>query len=240
MSETQHPDQPLVLVVEDESQVRSIIRMNLEASGCRVVECENGTEALEVVRASEPDLIVLDLMLPGLSGLDVCRRLREERGQRDVVLMLTALAEEVDVVLGLEVGADDYLTKPFGAREFRARVRALLRRARITQSANRLLPIGRGTSIDLDQRVVSGADGELTMTGKEFDLLVHLARRPGRVFSRQELLNAVWGTDFVGIDRTVDTHVTRVRKKLRELIGSVEVIETVHGIGYRFRRPPED
>ncbi len=228
-----------MLVVEDESQVRSIIRMNLEASGCQVIECETGTEALDVVHAREPELIVLDLMLPGLSGLDVCRRLREERGHRDLILMLTALAEEVDVVLGLEVGADDYLTKPFGAREFRARVRALLRRARVTKTAYRIIPLGKGTDIDLDQRIVVHGGGELSMTGKEFDLLVHLAQRPGRVFSRQELLNAVWGIDFVGIDRTVDTHVTRVRKKLRAALGESEVIETVHGIGYRFRRPVE-
>ena len=227
----------LVLVVEDDPQVLSLVRMNLEHDGHRVVECCEGVEAVDMVREHEPDLILLDVMLPGRSGLDVCRELRAERGQRDAILMLTALAEEVDVVVGLEVGADDYLTKPFGARELRARVRALLRRSQAAmRTDDEPISLGNGVRLIVSERVVRHPDGELTMTGREFDLLVHLARHPGRVFSRDDLLNAVWGDDFIGIDRTVDSHVTRVRKKLRPFTGEREVIETVHGIGYRFRR----
>lgn len=229
-------DRPLILIVEDEPQVRRLIRINLEGDGYRIEECETGAGAADMVRRLSPDLTILDVMLPGLSGVEVCRQLREERGQLDLILMLTALAEEMDVVLGLEVGADDYLTKPFGARELRARVRALLRRRREVEFRAPSIRIGSLVSIDVDQRVVRHPGGEFSMTGKEFDLLVHLARRPGRVFSRQELLNAVWGMDFVGIDRTVDTHVTRVRKKLRLALGDAEVIDTVHGVGYRMRR----
>jgi two-component system alkaline phosphatase synthesis response regulator PhoP len=232
----QRKERPLILVVEDEPQVRTVVRMNLEADGYVVAECATGREALEQVRALNPDLTILDVMLPGLSGLEVCRQIRSERGQGDLILMLTALAEEVDIVLGLEVGADDYLTKPFGSKEFRARVRALLRRGLAIESEERRIPLTARVYIDLDQRVVKHSGGEIAMTGKEFDLLVQLARRPGRVFSRQELLNSVWGMDFVGIDRTVDTHVTRVRKKLRQALGNQEVIDTVHGVGYRFRR----
>ncbi len=232
----QRRDRPLILIVEDEPQVRTIIRMNLEDDGYAVAECASGRDALEQVRTLKPDLTILDVMLPGLSGLEVCRQIRSERGQGDLVLMLTALSKEVDIVLGLEVGADDYLTKPFGSKELRARVRALLRRGQVIESEERRIPLSAQAYVDLDQRVVRYAGGEVAMTGKEFDLLVHLARRPGRVFSRQELLNSVWGMDFVGIDRTVDTHVTRVRKKLRLALGNQEVIDTVHGVGYRFRR----
>lgn len=228
---------PLVLVVEDDAQVRGLLEMNLLHDGYRMIACEDGTEALDLVRTHEPDIVILDVMLPGTSGLDICRRLRSERGYRDRVLMLTALADEVDVVVGLEVGADDYLTKPFSARELRARLRALLRRGGGGESGEDApLSIAGNVRIHLDERVVRYEDGEVEMTGKEFDLLVYLARRPGRVYRREELLDAVWGDDFIGIDRTVDTHVTRVRKKLRVAMGNREVIETVHGVGYRFRR----
>jgi DNA-binding response OmpR family regulator len=221
-----------ILVVEDEHELAALIRRQLDGEGHRALVAHDGSMALILAAQAQPDLVILDWMLPGLDGLTVCRRLRE----RSIVpiLMLTARAEEADRVLGLEVGADDYLTKPFSLRELMARVRAILRRADLLRRAEQVPegPIRLGDlAVDpLARRVeVSGMPIELTV--KEYDLLLLLARHPGRSFSRSYLLDQIWGEDYEGGDRTVDTHVVRLRRKL----GAIgERIATIWGVGYRF------
>jgi DNA-binding response OmpR family regulator len=220
-----------ILIVEDEHELAALIRRQLEGEGHQALVAHDGTTALMLAAQAQPDLVILDWMLPGLDGLTVCRRLRE----RSIVpiLMLTARAEEADRVLGLEVGADDYLTKPFSLRELLARVRAILRRAELLHRAEQVaegpIVVGQLAIDPLARRVeVAGTPVELTV--KEYDLLLILARHPGRSFSRSYLLDQVWGEDYEGGDRTVDTHVVRLRRKLGD-IG--ERIATVWGVGYR-------
>jgi DNA-binding response OmpR family regulator len=226
-----------ILVVEDERELNSLIRRHLEDDGHRVAQAFDGPSAVLTAQQEHPDLVILDWMLPGLDGLEVCRRLR--RQSIVPILMLTARAEEVDRVLGLEVGADDYLTKPFSIRELLARVRAIFRRVELqaqASSAEVSPPVLEDGPLRVDIREhVAILDGQpIELTPKEFDLLVMLVRNPGRAFARDYLLDNVWGYDYGGLDtRTVDTHVLRLRKKL----GSVgERIETVWGVGYRFAR----
>jgi DNA-binding response OmpR family regulator len=226
-----------ILIVEDERELNSLIRRHLEDEGHRVVQAFDGPTAVEVAQHEHPDLVVLDWMLPRLDGMEVCRRLR--RDSIVPILMLTARTEEVDRVLGLEVGADDYLTKPFSVRELLARIRAIFRRIELQSGADSGEPslprLQEGPlQLDLSEHVVT-MDGEpVELTPKEFDLLAMLMRNPGRAFARDYLLDKVWGYDFGGLDtRTVDTHVLRLRKKLGP-IG--ERIETVWGVGYRFAR----
>jgi two-component system, OmpR family, response regulator len=226
-----------ILVVEDERELNSLIRRHLEDEGHRIVQAFDGPTALEVAQHEHPDLVVLDWMLPRLDGMEVCRRLR--RDSIVPILMLTARAEEVDRVLGLEVGADDYLTKPFSIRELLARIRAIFRRIELqtvsdsSEASPRVLEEG-PLRLDPAEHVARLSGEPLDLTPKEFDLLAMLLRNPGRAFARDYLLDKVWGYDFGGVDtRTVDTHVLRLRKKL----GPVgERIETVWGVGYRFAR----
>jgi DNA-binding response OmpR family regulator len=226
-----------ILVVEDERDLNSLIRRHLEDEGHRVVQAFDGPTALEVAQHERPDLVVLDWMLPRLDGMEVCRRLR--RDSIVPILMLTARAEEVDRVLGLEVGADDYLTKPFSVRELLARIRAIFRRIElqsVSGSSEPSLPVLQEGPLLVDPDAhVARVDGEpVDLTPKEFDLLTMLLRNPGRAFAREYLLDKVWGYEFGGLDtRTVDTHVLRLRKKLGR-VG--ERIETVWGVGYRFAR----
>ena len=230
----------LVLLVEDERELARLIRRELEAAGHRVVFAEDGEEALRLHDEERPDAVVLDWMLPKLDGLEVLRRLREEAPTP--VLMLTARGEEIDRVMGLEVGADDYLTKPFGTRELLARVRALLRRKELLQKtleADRGRPDGEGRlghgPLDLfpqDHRATLDG-GELELTPTEFELLRLLMRNPGRTFSRSYLLQTVWDASYVGGDRSVDNAVMRLRRKLGPAGGD---LETVWGVGYRLRR----
>jgi DNA-binding response OmpR family regulator len=226
-----------ILIVEDERELNSLIRRHLEDEGHRVVQAFDGPTAVEVAQHEHPDLVVLDWMLPRLDGLEVCRRLR--RDSIVPILMLTARTEEVDRVLGLEVGADDYLTKPFSVRELLARIRAIFRRIQLQSSAGSsepslpLLQEGQ-LQLDLGEHVATVGGDPVELTPKEFDLLAMLMRNPGRAFARDYLLDKVWGYDFGGLDtRTVDTHVLRLRKKLGP---SGERIETVWGVGYRFAR----
>jgi DNA-binding response OmpR family regulator len=226
-----------ILLVEDEHELSSLVRRHLEGEGHRVVQAFDGPSALIAAEQERPDLVILDWMLPGLDGLEVCRRVR----RRSIVpiLMLTARVEEVDRVLGLEVGADDYLTKPFGIRELLARVRAILRRVELLREsgAGEAAPptlVADGLRVDVGQHLATVDDRPVELTPKEFDLLVLLVRNPGRAFARDYLLETVWGHGYDAVDtRTVDTHVLRLRKKLGR-VG--ERIETVWGIGYRFAR----
>ena len=221
-----------VLVVEDEPDIRSLIVHHLEREGFRCRTAASGGEALARVRSSLPDLLVLDLMLPGMDGLEVCRRLRGDPATAGLpIIMLTAKADEVDRVVGLELGADDYLAKPFSTKELVARVRAVLRRARPGATAH-VLSVG-GVSLDPGRHLVSVGGRPVELTPKEFDLLHALLAAAGRVLSREHLLNRVWG--YARADeiesRTVDVHIRRLRAKL----GAEERrIATIKGVGYRF------
>lgn len=227
-----------ILVVEDESQLAELIARHLSTAGHSVSIVNDGLDALRHLETRPADLVILDWMLPGLDGLEVCRRIR----LRSItpILMLTARAEELDRVLGLEVGADDYLTKPFSMRELLARARALLRRVDLMKHASEVrsgdaapeaLEIG-NLRVDVAGRTVTVDGTAIDLTPKEFDLLHMLAEQPGRVYSRDYLLQRIWGDEYVGFDRTVDTHVVRLRRKLGDF---GERIATVWGIGYKLR-----
>ena len=221
------------MVIEDEKEIRDLVRYNLEKAGYRVAAAGDGEEGLRQLFASRPDALVLDLMLPGVNGLEILREVRGEPVTHDLpVLVLTARSAEMDKLLGFEHGADDYLTKPFSPRELVARVQALVRRTRPAGHA-RIIVAG-GLRIDFDAHEASLFGARLELTPREFDLLAFLARHPGRVLSRDELLRKVWGYDYVGETRTVDVHVRRLRAKLGDASGS---IETVLGAGYKFAPP---
>jgi DNA-binding response OmpR family regulator len=223
-----------ILVVDDEANIIELVRLYLEGAGYAVVAARDGPSALDAHERVDPDLVVLDLMLPGLDGIEVTRELRR-RGDTPI-LMLTARAEDIDRILGLELGADDYLTKPFNPRELVARVRAILRRVDPTTRAGRPCEVG-SLRVDPRRREAYVSDRRLALRPREFDLLAALARDPGVVWSRDDLLTSVWGTDFPGETRTVDVHVSELRRKLG---ADGPPIETVKGIGYRLVPPPRE
>ncbi|MGH3495760.1 MAG: response regulator transcription factor [Sciscionella sp.] len=220
----------LILVVEDESAIAEVIRMNLAAAGYGVHVERTGDGALAAVHAHRPAAIVLDVGLPGLDGIEVCRRLRTA-GDWTPVLFVTARDDEVDRVVGLELGADDYVTKPFSPRELVARVTSVLRRTRGIPDAAAPLTLG-GLCVDTAERRVTVAGQEIALTATEFELLAFLLRRPGRVFTREHLLSEVWGYQAVSGTRTVDVHVAQLRAKL----GAASPIRTVRGVGYSAER----
>jgi two-component system, OmpR family, phosphate regulon response regulator PhoB len=224
-----------ILVVEDEPDLRSLLDRSLEQAGYKVFLAEDGIEALEKVTSETLDLVLLDLMLPHVDGIEVCRRLkRDDRTARLPVIMLTARQEPVDRIVGLELGADDYITKPFNLRELVLRVGAVLRRSRGERGRSKVFGFA-GLRLDPAARIVTVDGDEIRLTGREFDLLHFLLSHPNRVFSRSDLLRQVWDYDFEGYDRTVDAHVARLRKKLGP---PGDWIETAWGIGYKFH-PPE-
>jgi two-component system alkaline phosphatase synthesis response regulator PhoP len=220
-----------ILVVDDEPTILHTVQAYLEREGFIVHTAPDGLAALKAARAFRPDLIVLDIMLPGMDGLEVLRRLRRES---DVyVLMLTARADETDKIVGLTVGADDYLTKPFSPRELVARVKAILRRGRDTGLGEPTLTFA-SMRIEPDARRVWKDEAPVDLTPIEFDLLHVLARHPGRVLSREQLIEQVWGYDYYGDERVVDVHVGRLRKKVEDDPANPKLIVTVRGVGYRF------
>lgn len=220
----------LVMVIEDEKEIRDLVRYNLEREGYRVAAADDGAKGLSQIFASRPDLLVLDLMLPGRNGLEILREVRGEPLTRDLpVLVLTARSAEMDKLLGFEHGADDYLTKPFSPRELLARVQALLRRAQPAPNAGTVT--SGGLMLDVSGREATFRGRKLTLTPREFDLLAFFVRHPGRVLVRDELLRKVWGYDYVGETRTVDVHVRRLRAKLGD---KGKLIQTVTGSGYKF------
>ncbi len=225
-----------MLVVEDEADVAEMIRYNLGKEGYDVRLASNGTDALRQVKEAKPDVILLDIMVPHLNGWEICRRLKQDRETVAIpVIMVTGRVEEGDKVLGFEMGADDYVTKPFSPRELLARVRAVSRRGRLNDSdATQVLRAG---ELEIDrQRFEVKMKGRLVeLTRKEFDLLATLIRTPGRVFGREELLDLVWGQDGFVEPRTVDVHVARLRAKFTAARTPMPAIETVRGVGYRFR-----
>ena len=224
----------LVMVIEDEKEIRDLVRYNLEREGFRVSAAADGDAGLDQLFAERPDMLVLDLMLPGKNGLEILRELRAEATTRELpVLVLTARGAEMDKLLGFEHGADDYLTKPFSPRELIARVRALLRRSRPSRDPA-ALEFGE-LRIDPLAREVRMADNMLALTPREYDLLVFFVQNSGRVLTRDELLRKVWGYDYIGDTRTVDVHVRRLRMKLGE---QNRLIETMTGVGYKFITRP--
>ena len=219
----------LVLLVDDEPSILQLARMYLERDGFRIQEAKDGEVALEAIKRLQPALVVLDVMLPKLDGFEVCRRVRAENNSI-AILMLTARDEDIDKILGLELGADDYLTKPFNPRELVARVKAILRRGE-NKSATADKPVKLGELvIDPVRHEACVAARLLDLRTQEFDLLLTLASQPGRVFTREQLLQMAWGFDYYGQTRTVDVHVAHLRKKLE---GSSIKIETVTGVGYK-------
>jgi DNA-binding response OmpR family regulator len=238
MTTDQKPQQTAaktVLVVEDEASLASTLSYNLRKNGFNVMQAYDGVEGLQAARRGNPDVIVLDLMLPRMDGIEVCRRLRADS---DVpIIMLTAKSEELDRVVGLEIGADDYLTKPFSMRELMARVRALLRRSGSRMPAEDASQIVAGElALDLRGRTVRRNGAEVQLKPKEFDLLFFLAKNAGQVFTREQLLEHVWGYEFFGGSRTVDVHVRWLREKLEETPGIPQHLLTVRGVGYKFVR----
>src|SRR3990172_5203363 len=225
---------PRILVVDDEAPIRELVRGYLEREGFEVEAATDGLAAVEAVRASAPDVVVLDVMLPGLDGIEVCRRIRTFSDA--YVLMLTARGEEIDRIVGLTVGADDYLVKPFSPRELVARVRALLRRPRGAADVRSTTPVG--FEIDESRRVVRIDGAPVALTSPAFDLLAVLARDPGIVIGRQALLDRVWGPEFVADDHLVDVHIANLRKKLGDDPARPRFIETVRGVGYRLSEAP--
>ena len=226
---------PRILLVDDEQSVQKLLAWPLRKEGYDVVEAYDGRQALERLRDGAFDLVVLDVMLPKVDGFDVCRQIRAR--STVPIIMLTAKTEEIDKVLGLELGADDYITKPFSVREFRSRVKAVLRRAALARPDEPLEePIERGDLlIDFERRNVSIRGAPIRLTYVEFEILAALARNPGRVFSRSQLLERVWGDSAYRDPRTVDVHIRHLREKLESDPRHPELIFTVRGVGYRFK-----
>jgi DNA-binding response OmpR family regulator len=229
-----------VLVVEDEPTVRETLAEALIEEGLQVSTAADGPSGLERFRADNPDLVLLDLMLPGMSGIEVCRIIRAESSVP--ILMLTARDSELDKVLGLELGADDYVTKPFSLRELQARIRALLRRSEQTSAPAarlaRIIDLGR-VRVDLAGHQILRDSEPLPVKPKAFELLAFLIGNAGQVFSRDQLLERVWGYDYAGETRTVDVHVHWLRKRIEEDAANPRYLQTVRGVGYVFRGPPE-
>jgi DNA-binding response OmpR family regulator len=230
------PDTATILLVDDEDAVQKLLAYPLEHEGFRVLQARDGEEALARFAAEHVDLVVLDIMLPKLDGLEVCKRLRSQ--STVPIMMLTARDDEMDKVVGLELGADDYITKPFSIREFRSRVRALLRRAatppHVDGDRDAVIEV-EGLRIDAARRSVEVRGEPAQLTYVEFELLRTMAARPGRVFTRQMLLEALWGDSAYREPRTIDVHVRHLREKLEQDPGEPEFILTVRGVGYRFR-----
>ena len=227
-----------ILLVDDEPLITDSLTYSLQREGFEVNAVGDGPEALKEVQDFKPDLIVLDIMLPTISGLEVCRRLRKESAIP--VIMLTARGEEIDRVLGLEVGADDYLAKPFSFRELLARIRSILRRVELDRQVTQLQPVTLGDlSLDPVARRVYKYEQEVQLSAREFDLLTTLIKNAGRALSREELLSEVWGDDWIGDPRTLDVHVRWLRLKVEDDPASPKYIQTVRGHGYRFAGPEE-
>ncbi|MDP6402548.1 MAG: response regulator transcription factor [SAR202 cluster bacterium] len=222
-----------VLIVEDDPDTVNLVRLYLRRDGYKVLSAPDGREGLKLAQDAGPDLVVLDLMLPGMDGLEVCRELR--RDSNVPIIMLTARVEEEDRLEGLNLGADDYVTKPFSPRELAARVRAVLRRtARDAAEEGPLRLVVGDITVDLEKRTVQSGEDRVNLTPTEYRLLVLLMREPGRTFSRDQIIDRVFGYDFDGFDRTVDAHVSNLRSKVEADPDKPRYLQTVYGVGYRF------
>lgn len=225
-----------VLVVDDEDNIRMLVKFNLEKADYEVFEAEDGRKAVEMATDLLPDIVILDLMLPGIDGLEVCRNLkRNPRTAALPIIMLTAKSDEIDRVIGLELGADDYMTKPFSQRELLARIKAVLRRSQVTAVNGEELLLGR-LRMNFSQYAAWLDNEKLELTPKEYEMLKLLAENAGKVFSREQLLEKIWGYEYFGDTRTVDVHVRHLRAKLERVPEMAEAIETVRGVGYRLAK----
>ncbi len=220
-----------ILVVDDEPKIIQLTQDYLENAGFSVISAGDGERALTVIQVEKPDLVVLDLGLPGMDGLDVCRSIRKTSNLP--IIMLTARDEETDKLVGLELGADDYITKPFSPKELVARVRSVLRRSELAQEEREVIRVG-DVTLDLPRMQVTVGDEEIELTATEFQLLQALASQPGRIFTRSQLLNAVHGVAIESYERAIDAHIKNIRRKLEPVPREPRYIQTVYGVGYRF------
>lgn len=220
-----------ILVVDDEPKIIQLTQDYLENAGFSVISAGDGEDALVVIQAEKPDLVVLDLGLPGMDGLDVCRSIR--KASNLPIIMLTARDEETDKLVGLELGADDYITKPFSPKELVARVRSVLRRSELAQEEREVIRVG-DVTLDLPRMRVTVGGDEIDLTATEFQLLQALASQPGRIFTRSQLLNAVHGVAIESYERAIDAHIKNIRRKLEPVPREPRYIQTVYGVGYRF------
>ena len=224
-----------VLIVEDEANIRQLVKYNLEKESFQVIEAEDGLQGLRLAKAEKPDLVLLDLMLPQMDGLEVCRSLKGNPATAALpIIMLTAKSEEIDKVIGLELGADDYMTKPFSPRELVARVKAVLRRSQKEAALPGELSVGR-LRFNFSRYEVHMGNAKLELTPKEYELLKMLATNLGKVFTREQLLEKVWGYEYFGDTRTVDVHVRHLRAKMSTDPETADALETIRGFGYRLR-----
>ena len=240
MASSAQDEQRTILVVEDDAPLRDTLAYNLRAEGYQVLTASDGVTALEIARQKPVSLVLLDLMLPRLDGLEVCRQLRSKPETADIaILMLTARVEETDLVVGLELGADDYVTKPYAWNELRARIRALLRRGNhkdAVDAADGVRQLSAGNlTVDLDRREVLRRGEEITLPARLFDLLVYFMRNRGNVLTRDQLLEKVWGYDYEGDTRTIDVHIRWLRERIEDDPANPQLIQTVRGVGYRFK-----
>lgn len=219
-----------ILIVEDESNIRELVSYNLKNNNYKVIEAEDGKQGFEMAISENPDLILLDIMLPGMNGFDICRELRN-RGSKTSIIMLTARNEDIDKVMGLEFGADDYMTKPFSIHELMARIKAVLRRTEISNSVRNISTGDLSINIDRHEVLINGSVIELSL--KEFDLLKTLVENKGIVMTRDQLLDKVWGIDYDGENRTVDVHIRYLRRKLGDDEVNSRYIQTIRGLGYK-------
>lgn len=226
--------QEKVLVVDDEGHIVELISYNLINEGYKVITANNGLDAFKKAKEEKPNLILLDLMLPGMDGFDVCKAVRGEKELKNTsIIMLTAKGEELDKILGLELGADDYITKPFSVRELLARVKAVLRRVVQVEDENEIFTC-EGLSINFDRREVIIDNSRIDLTLKEFELLDILVKNKGKILTRDTLLDKIWGYEYIGETRTVDVHIRYLRKKIEQDDKNPKFIETIRGVGYRF------
>lgn len=222
-----------ILIVDDEEHIQELIKFNLKQNGYKVICAGDGIEAIEQAKKERPKLILLDVMLPGIDGYDVCKELRKDNSLANIpIIMITAKGEEFDKILGLELGADDYITKPFSVRELVARVKAVLRRS-VMQYEDKSFNFG-NISIDFEKHEVNKSGKRIDLTLKEFELLEILSKNKGRVMTREFLLDKIWGYEYVGETRTVDVHIRHLRKKIEDDDKNPKYIQTIRGIGYRF------
>jgi len=220
-----------ILVVDDEPKIIQLTQDYLENAGFSVISAGDGERALSIIQVEKPDLVVLDLGLPGMDGLDVCRSIRKTSNLP--IIMLTARDEETDKLVGLELGADDYITKPFSPKELVARVRSVLRRSELAQEEREVIRVG-DVTLDLPRMQVTVGDEEIELTATEFQLLQALASQPGRIFTRSQLLNAVHGVAIESYERAIDAHIKNIRRKLEPIPHEPRYIQTIYGVGYRF------
>ncbi|MCR4943419.1 MAG: response regulator transcription factor [Clostridium sp.] len=224
-----------VLIVDDEEHIIELIKFNLESQGYEIITANNGIDAVKITKGERPDIVLLDLMLPGMDGYDVCKAIKGDKEiSKTPIIMLTAKGEEFDKVLGLELGADDYMTKPFSIRELQARVKAVLRRsAKVLDSDSQKFKC-EGLTVDFERHEVFVRDKKVEFTLKEFELLEILIKNKGRILQRENLLEKIWGYEYIGETRTIDVHIRYIRKKIEEDDKNPRFIETIRGMGYRF------